>query len=71
MEINDIENEKLYLKKVLIEIDSQIIQTQKTINILNEELEKLKSYYFEQYYFIDGEEKVTGGEIPKLCIIII
>lgn len=71
MEINDIENEKLYLKKVLIEIDSQIIQTQKTINILNEELEKLKSYYSEQYYFIDGEEKVTGGdEMDKIESII-
>lgn len=51
-----------YLNKITSVLDKKVAQTQKKISDLSIEFEKLKSYYSEQYYFLDDEEIVSGGD---------
>ncbi len=56
------EKELEYLNKVIGVLNNKIAETQKKISDLNIEFEKIKSYYSEQYYFLDDEEIVAGGD---------
>ncbi len=62
MEQLEQEKELEYLDKVISVLNNKIAETQKKISELNIEFEKIKSYYSEQYYFLDDEEIVAGGD---------
>ena len=62
MEQLEQEKELEYLDKVISVLNNKITETQKKISDLNIEFEKIKSYYSEQYYFLDDEEIVAGGD---------
>ena len=60
------ENEKLHEKEhltnVLFEIDKQTAKVEKQINDLEKEMEELKHHFSEEYYNMDDEEEVCGGD---------
>ena len=62
--MNQLEYEKeiKYLSDVDDVLKQKIVDTDKKISELQEEFEQLKKYYAEQYYYIDGEEKMLGGQ---------
>ena len=62
MEEKDLEKEKEYLEKVLSEIDTQTQNTVEQINELERQMGELTHYFSEEYYFLDDEETVTGGD---------
>ena len=62
MEQKDLEQEQKYLQKVLVEIDNQTYIAKKQINELEKQMSELTHYFSEEYYFLDDEETVTGGD---------
>ena len=62
MEEKDLEQEKKYLNNVLCEIDFQTQNAKKQIDELENQMDELTHYFSEQYYFLDDEETVTGGD---------
>ncbi len=62
MEQCELDKEKNYLKNVIDEIDSQILSVNKMLDKLEKEMRDLTHHFSEQYYFLDDEETVTGGD---------
>ncbi len=62
MEEIELNKEKKYLKNVIDEIDSQILSVNTMIDKLEKEMRELTHHFSEQYYFLDDEETVTGGD---------
>ena len=62
MEEKELQKEKEYLGNVMNEIDCQTQNAKKTINELENQMDELTHYFSEQYYFLDDEETVTGGD---------
>lgn len=62
MNENEILHEKEHLTNVLFEIDKQTTKVEKQINDLEKEMEELKHHFSEEYYNMDDEEAVCGGD---------
>lgn len=62
--MNEIEKqqEQNYLDKVLGEIDKQAEYKNKQVEELEKEMDELTHHFSEQYYFLDTEETLTGGD---------
>ena len=61
--MNEIEKqqEQEHLDNVLKEIDGQIDNKNKQIEDLEKEMAELNHHFSDQYYFLDDEETVVGG----------
>lgn len=62
MENMQIELEKEHLNNVLFEIDKQIDKTGQQIVELEKEMKELTSHFSEEFYNMDDEEAVCGGD---------
>ncbi len=62
MEDVEINKEKDYLNNVLNEIDTQMLSINKLIDKLEKEMHELTHHFSDQYYFLDDEETVSGGD---------
>ncbi len=62
MEEIELNKEKEYLKTVIGEIDSQMLSVNSLIYKLEKEMRELTHHFSEEYYFLDDEETVTGGD---------
>ena len=62
MNEKEIELEKEHLNNVLFEIDKQIEKTGQQIVELEKEMKELISHFSEEYYNMDDEEAVCGGD---------
>ena len=67
MEEIELNKEQDYLAKTLEEIDNQAIYKSKQIEELENEMSELTHHFSEEYYFLDDEETVTGGDELDDC----
>lgn len=56
------QKEQKYLQDVLTEIDKQTEYKNKQIEELTQEMSELTHHFSEEYYFLDDEETLTGGD---------